>query len=142
MTFPEYEQQDHRETFIKDCRQKAWGAACHADFVAKSLDELMAEYAKLKEQDDTLGADISLSEQAIDSHTVDSRQKRKEMQEERNRLGKLMTALGDNMGRGQKAYEQLLQSVDAALSLAKHAEGWSWKEVEQVSVQPESRDAG
>ena len=41
---------------------------------------------------------------------------------------KVMQALGDNMGRGQKVMEQLVQSVESALSLATHAEGWTWKE--------------
>jgi uncharacterized protein YlxW (UPF0749 family) len=64
----------------------------------------MAEYAKLKEQDGTLEADIKEAEAAIDSHTVDDRQKRKAMQEERNHLAKLIQALGDNMGKGQKVH--------------------------------------
>ena len=35
---------------------------------------------------------------------------------------------GDNMGRGQKVMEQLVQGVESALSLATHTEGWTWKE--------------
>lgn len=134
MTFTEEQQQEHRDAFIKEARQNAWGASCHADFIAKNLDELMAEYTRVKEEDDTLAADIKEAEQAVDSHSVDNRQKRKDMQEKRNQLARIMQALGDNMGKGQKAMEQLLQSVESALALAKHAEGWAWKEAGVASA--------
>jgi hypothetical protein len=39
MTFTDKEQ--------KECRQMTWSAACHADFIGKSLDELLADYTKL-----------------------------------------------------------------------------------------------
>src|SRR5690242_2225379 len=130
MNFTDEQQEQHRAAFIEECRQKAWGAACHADFIAKSLDGLMTEYAKLKEEDDTLAADIKEAEQAVDYHTVENRDKRKGMQEKRNQLAKVLQALGNNMGQGQKVMEQLLQSVEGSLQLSKHAEGWSWKEVE------------
>jgi hypothetical protein len=128
MTFTEEQQQEHRLAFVNECRQKAWGAAAHADWISKGLDEIMEQYAKLKNEDDGLAADIKEDEAAGDYHTVENRQKRKEMQERRNHLVQLMQALGQSVGQGQKAMEQLLQSVESNLSLAKHVEGWSWKE--------------
>ena len=66
MTFSTLQQSEHREAFIKECRQKAWGAACHADWVSKGVDELLAQYQKLEEEDRTLEADIKEAEIAID----------------------------------------------------------------------------
>ena len=42
MTFTKPEQTKHRKAFIDECRQKAWGAACHADWIAKGLEGLTA----------------------------------------------------------------------------------------------------
>jgi hypothetical protein len=36
----------------------AWGAACHADFIGKSLDELIADYTKLNVADDKLTKEV------------------------------------------------------------------------------------
>ena len=52
------------------------------------------------------------------------------MQERRNKLAQDMKALGENIGRGQQSLAQIHQSVEMNLSLATHAEPWSWKEVE------------
>jgi hypothetical protein len=38
-TFTIGQQQNHRHAFIKECRQKASGAACHADWIAKQVDQ-------------------------------------------------------------------------------------------------------
>jgi hypothetical protein len=78
MTFTDDQQQEHRAAFINECRQKAWGAAAHADWISKGLDGLMAEYVKLKEEDNTVDADIKEAEAAIDSHTVDNRTKQRD----------------------------------------------------------------
>lgn len=129
MDFADTEQQEHRQAFIKEARLKSWGAACHADYVAKQLDDLMAEYAKLKEEDETLAAEIKEAEAAPDFHTVDNRTGRKEKQQRRNQIAKILEALARNMGQGQKALEQLQASVDSNLALAEHAEGWAWKQV-------------
>jgi hypothetical protein len=122
------DQEPQRSAFINECRQKAWGAACHADYISKQLDELIAQYAKFKEEDDTLAADSKELESAIDYHTVDNRNKRKEKQERRNQLARILQALSANMGQGQKALEQLQVSIESNLALAAHAEGWSWPE--------------
>lgn len=104
-------------------------AACHADFIGKQLDQLMAEYAKLKQQDGTLEADIKEAEAAIRfPHRSTTATSAKPLREKRNQLARLLQAFGNNMGTGQKAFEQLLQSIERALALAAHAEGWSWKE--------------
>jgi hypothetical protein len=42
MTFTAEQQQRHRATFIDDCRQKHWGAACHANWVGEQFDKLRA----------------------------------------------------------------------------------------------------
>jgi hypothetical protein len=115
MTFPESEQQKHRATFIDECRQKAWGAACHADFIGKQLDGIAAEYAKEKEVDDTIEA-------SPDYHTVENREKRKT-------LAAGMKLLKENLVGGQSAMQNLLQNMESNLALAKHAEGWGWKEM-------------
>jgi hypothetical protein len=132
------DQEQHRSTFINDCHQKAWSAACHADFIAKQLDELMARYAKFKEEDDTLAAEIKDAENAPDYHTVENRAARKVKQERRNQLAQIMQALGTNMGQGQKALEQLQTSIDSNLSLATHAESWSWPEPKTDDPEPKA----
>jgi hypothetical protein len=45
MTFTAEQQQRHRAAFIDDCRQKAWGAACNANWVGAQLDKLIEDYA-------------------------------------------------------------------------------------------------
>lgn len=130
MTFSEEQQKKHREAFIEECRQKAWGAACHADWISKNLDALMEHYRKLQEQDKTLEADSKELASALDGHTVDNRNKRKAIQEKRDKLAQEMQVIAANAQQGQRALQQLQQSVESALGLAKHAETWEWKEVE------------
>jgi chromosome segregation ATPase len=128
-TFTDEEQQLHRDLFINECRQKAWGARCHADWVAKGLDTIMAEYEKLQAEDRGLEAEIKGLETAADYHTVENRNKRKGLQERRNAIAKAMQQLGANMQQGQKALQGLYQSGETNRQLAKHAEG-GWQEVE------------
>jgi predicted nucleic acid-binding Zn-ribbon protein len=130
MTFTEKQQKEHRETFIHECRQKAWGALCHADWVSKGLDTVMAEYTKLGNDDRALTNEIKTLETAVDYHTVENRNKRKALQERRNSLKGAMEAIGRNMQQGQQVLANLHQSIDSNLALAKHAEGWEWKEAE------------
>jgi hypothetical protein len=52
----------------------------------KSIDALIARYKKLQDEDRQLEADIKEADGATDSHTVDNRQRRKAMQERRNRI--------------------------------------------------------
>jgi hypothetical protein len=47
MTFTDAPQERHPEVFMQECRQKAWAAACHADWISKTLDELLGQYQKL-----------------------------------------------------------------------------------------------
>jgi hypothetical protein len=132
MTFTDTQQKQHRKAFIEECRQKAWSAACHADFISKGIDDLMAHYQKLQEEDRELEANIKEADSAIDYHTVDNRQKRKGMQEKRYQLAKQMQLIGQNAQEGHKAMTQLQASVEGALHLAGHAEKWEWKEVEKT----------
>jgi hypothetical protein len=45
------------QTFIKECRQKAWSAACHANWIGDQLDKFIEDYGKLKKDDETLEGD-------------------------------------------------------------------------------------
>jgi chromosome segregation ATPase len=130
VTFTAAQQKTHRAAFIAECRQKAWGAACHAAWISKNIDDLIAQFRKLQEEDKTLEADSKELAGALDSHTVNNRDKRKAIQEKRNKLAQEMQAISANAQQGQKALQQLLQSVESALALANYAETWEWKEVE------------
>jgi len=131
MTFTKAEQDKYRKAFIEECRQKAWGAHCHADWISKGMDQLAAEIDKRQKEDAELEAAIKAAEVAVDFHTVENRNKRKAMQERRNQLGKEIGMLGQNLNRGQQSLQGLYQSIESNLELAKHAEGWSWKEAEK-----------
>src|SRR5208337_5319173 len=96
ITFSAADQKKHRHTFIEECRQKAWGAACHAEWISKGLDRVVAHYTKLQEEDRQLEADIKELETAVDYHTVENRNKRKGMQERRNELAKKCEQIGQN----------------------------------------------
>jgi DNA anti-recombination protein RmuC len=109
---------------------RTWMAACHADWISKQVDQLIAHHQKLQEEDRTLEADTKELETALDYHTVENRQKRKAMQEKRNQLAQRMPLIAQNAQKGTQAMEQLLQSVESGLDLVKHAETWEWKEVE------------
>ena len=54
MTFSKLRQERHREAFIEDRCQKAWGAACNANYVGVQHDKLMADYEKCKRKMPTL----------------------------------------------------------------------------------------
>jgi len=137
-TFSQVQQIDARKSFMEECRNKAWSAACHADWIAHSLEPLMADYKRLQEEDHQLEADIKELEKALDNHTVDNRNKRKSLQERRNEIARQMQGIAQHAQQGQKAMEQLLQSVEASIALAKHAEEFEWKEVEAAAEQPET----
>jgi regulator of replication initiation timing len=132
-TFGTAQQTKHRKAFIEECRQKAWGATCHSDWISKNVDELLGHYSKLQEEDRALEADIKELGQALDYHTVENRQMRKEKQERRNVLAKEMQLIAQNAQKGTQAMQQLLQSAESALHLAAHAETWEWKEMETQS---------
>lgn len=128
-TFTDKQQKKHRETFIEQCRQKAWGAACHADWLGSQLDKLIEDYAKFKKDDELLEAEIKTLEIAVDAHTKDNRDKRKSLQERRYILTKQMEAASASMQQGQRGLNELHQSAEANLQIAAHAEKWEWKEV-------------
>ena len=107
MTFTKPEQEKHRKAFIDECRQKAWGAACHADWISKGVDDIMAHYQKLQAEDRALEEAIKAAEVAVDYHTVENRNKRKSMQERRNTLGGKMKFLSQNAQQGQQFLQQL-----------------------------------
>src|SRR5271169_1821408 len=101
MTFSDGQQQEHRDAFIKDCRQRAWAAACRAEWIGKQLDKLVEDYTKLKAEDERLEGEIKTLETAVDYHTVENREKRKRLQERRNTIAKGMQLLTKNMQDGQ-----------------------------------------
>jgi len=55
------------------------------------------------------------------------------MQERRTIVAKGMQFLQLNMQQGQQAMQNLYQSIESNLALAKHAEIWGWKEIENTS---------
>src|SRR5260221_498127 len=115
MTFTPDQQTDHRDAFIRECRQKAWGAACHAEWIGKQMDDLMAQYRKLSDENVTLGTEIRTLETGLDSHTKDNREKRKELEQRRTKLQSAMAEIGRNANEGQKAMQQLHASVESAM---------------------------
>lgn len=56
------------------------------------MDQALAEYTKLKEEDAKLEGEIKMLETAVDAHTKDNRDKLKALQERRNILAKQMQA--------------------------------------------------
>lgn len=134
MTFTKPENSKQRQAFIEDCRQKAWGAACHADWIGKQLDTLLTDYTKLKEEDAKLEAEIKMLETAMDYHTVENREKRKALQERRSVNAKQIQGLNTAMQEGRRGLAGIHQSIEANLQLAAHAETWEWKEVKAGSA--------
>lgn len=134
-TFTDVQQAQHRQAFIDECRQKAWGARCHAEWIGKGLDRLLLDYEKLLAEDHELGENIKKLDLAVDSHTKDNRLKRKELQERRNAIAKTTKALALNMQEGQKAMQGLHQGAESNLSLAAHAEEWQWKDSEAQGLE-------
>jgi hypothetical protein len=133
MTFTPEQQQQHREDFIEDCRSKAWGAACNADYVGAQHERLMADYEKLQKEDADLEAQIKALDSALDYHTKDNREKRRILQERRNTVTKQKDALLGAAAQLQQGMRQLYANVENNLMLAKHAEAWEWKEVQAES---------
>jgi hypothetical protein len=131
-----------RQEFIRECHQKAWGAACHIDWISKGLDAVLAEYTKLQDEDRELEGKIKVLEAALDSHTVDNRKTRKELQTRRNAIAEQTKRLGNHMQLGQKALMELRQSVETNLDLAKHAETWEWREVDATLPTPSEDTIG
>jgi hypothetical protein len=123
MIFTEPQQKKHRTAFIEECRQKAWGAHCHADWISKNLEELLANYQNLQAEARELEVKIDELAKAPDYHTVDNREKRKEMEKRGTAIAAQMKRLFESAQEGQKAISQLIQSAENSLALAKHAEG-------------------
>jgi transcription initiation factor TFIID subunit TAF12 len=129
MTFTPAQQKKHRAAFIEECMQKAWSAACHAAWISESVDKLLADHKRLQEEDNGYDADIKELASRVDAHTVENRNKRKELQERRNVLAKQLAFLAQAAQQGVKSMEQTQVSIETHLALAKHAETWEWKEV-------------
>jgi len=140
--FNQKEQTEHRKAFIADCMFKAWGAACHADWMQKSLNELIAQYQKLQAEDKALETEITANADGFNGHTVENRNKRNELQKRRTTIGNNMKLIATNTQQGAQAMQRLLDSVDQNLLLADHAKEWSWKEVETATETPaEAKEA-
>ena len=97
------------------------------------MDDLMAQYRKLSDENVALAKEIDTLSNALDHHTKDNRDKRKGLQERRRDLEKTMETIAANAKEGQKAMQQLYASVESSLALATHAEGWSWKNSEPAN---------
>jgi hypothetical protein len=140
--FNDKEQTAQRKQFIADCMEKAWGAACHAGWLEKSLNELIAHYQKLQAEDKEVEAAINTNADAFDNHTVENRNKRAEMQKKRTNIGNQMKLIAKNTQEGAAAMQRLLDSVDQNLLLADHAKGWSWieKEEKPTAIEEETKE--
>ncbi len=112
MTFIIEQQKEHRDAFVKEGHQKAWGAACNAEWVGKRLDELMAQYEKMQAEDRGLEKEIKALDNAVDHHTKDNRDKRRALQERRNALTKSMEVIGQSANRPQEGTQQLYANVE------------------------------
>jgi hypothetical protein len=131
MTFSKEQQQYARKVFVEECRQKAWGAACIADFVSEQHDKLMADYEKRKREEDAdLEAQISAIDTAPDYHTKDNREKRKGLEQRRDIIAQQRQALVAAAGELQQGMRGLYANVENNLAIAKHAETWEWKEAQ------------
>ena len=129
MTYDDKQQKEHREAIINECRQKAWAATCHADWISKNIDDILGRYTKLQGEVRTFDVDSEIAG-ALDGHTVETRNKRKASQERRDKITEEMKVIVQSAQKGQQAMTNLLQSVESALELAEHAENWEWKETE------------
>jgi hypothetical protein len=104
------------------------GLPCRLD--RQGIDDLLAQHTKKQDEDKGPEAESETLKNALDSHTVENQQKRKAIQEKRDQLATAMKALAVNALAGQEATGNLRQSIETALALATHAEGWEWQEVE------------
>ncbi|HLH93526.1 MAG TPA: hypothetical protein VKW08_00265 [Xanthobacteraceae bacterium] len=129
-TFTDAQQKAARKAFIEENKQKAWNAACHAEWIGKGLDQVVAECEKMQKEDEKLAEEIKALEASVVSHTKENRDQRKALQERRNGIAKTILGLRQHHERGQAAMAQLYQNVETSLALAKHAETWEWKEAQ------------
>jgi len=129
-TFTKEQQSQARKSFIEKSRENAWGAACHADFLAKTMEGLFAEHQKLIDEDTQLETEIKTLDNTTDYHTVENRMKRKRMQEVRQQISKQMEVAKTAVQRAMQQMQELLQTAEFNLKLAKHAETWEWKEAD------------
>jgi hypothetical protein len=93
----------------------------------------MAEYTDREKEHRTLGDENKALEGAPDRHTVESRNKRKAIQKQRDALLRAMKAIGENVQQGNRAIAELHRSVESNLALAKHAEEWGWAEAQSAT---------
>ena len=136
--FTKEQQSQARKSFIEKSRENAWGAACHADFLAKTIEGLFAEHQKLIDEDARLETEIKALDNTTDHHTVDNRTKRKRMQEIRQQISKQMEVAKTAVQRAMQQMQELLQTAEFNLKLAKHAETWEWKESESKPEEAKS----
>ena len=137
-TFTKEQQAQARKSFIDKSRENAWGAACHADFLAKTMEGLFAEHQKLIDEDTQLETEIKALDNSTDHHTVENRTKRKRMQEVRQQSSRQMEAAKTAVQRAMQQMQELLQTAEFNLKLAKHAETWEWKEVDNETEEVKS----
>ena len=133
MIFTLDEQKEHRASFIKDARARAWGAICHAEFVSKELDKLGETFEKYQKEAENCKEEAKKLETALDYHTVENREKRKALMVRVSELENTkITEIFEAMKKGQQAHQSLLQAAETALDLATHAETWEMKEAPEV----------
>lgn len=137
-TFTTKEQTAYRKSFIEECTQKVWGAACHAGWLEKNLNENIGNYQKLQVEDKALEAAIKANLEGPGGHTVENRNKRIGLQKKRNDIAQTQKIIAQNTQMGAASMQKLLDSVEQNLLLAKHAKDWSW--VEKAQPKPQTPD--
>lgn len=134
--FNQKQQTEHRNAVMEDCERKAWAAACQADWISTKLTENIAEYQRLQAEDKALEKEIKENAEGFNSHTVENRNKRAELQKKRASIEKLMKAVAVNTQEGSKRMQLFLDSVDQNLALADHAKNWNWVEKDEPEEVP------
>lgn len=126
ITFTKLQNDTHRKSFIESCRQNAWNTACHADHLEGQIAERIVEYRNCSQKYADIKAEIDKLAAAIDAHTFDNRQKRKQLQAELNGAGSQMERLIKIAEEGRAAVAQMRAQAAQYDALAKHAESFNF----------------
>lgn len=129
-TFTKEQQEKYRQQFIEECHMKAWSAACHAEWVVDQMDQVVKGYEKMEGELKKIDDEITDLTNAIDHHTKDNREKRKNLETHRQMILPALEHMKKRLQDGYKGTEGLYQGIEANLGVAEFAKKWEWKEVE------------
>lgn len=118
-----------KDAFMRESRQKAWGAICNAEWIRALVESGNANYKGMEAAVEKLKGEIDASERAIDYHTVEQREKRKSLQMQVNELvNKAMPQLAENLTKLAQRNRNLLAQADENLALEAHAKDFAVKD--------------